>query len=180
MDAWNACLEGGARFSEMHAAIRVRDVAKIREIWSELVARLDNQTFYGFLCGRRPSKSFRHREIFGQVGFCTGGWDTDFPNSILEILRVVYTGADDHHRGIVGGSQQLPMRLWERSRAGPALAAGHLAVLAARGRARARGDPAAPHRRQPHHGDRRRRRHPHLPCGGLHRADLDAALQDRL
>lgn len=58
---------------------------------------------------------FKHREIFGQVGFGTGGWDTDFPNSILEILRVVYTEADDHHRGIVGGSQQLPLRLWERA-----------------------------------------------------------------
>ncbi|MDI5964733.1 flavin monoamine oxidase family protein [Streptantibioticus silvisoli] len=113
MDAWNACLEGGARFSEMHAAIRVRDVAKIREIWSELVARLDNQTFYGFLCDSPAFASFRHREIFGQVGFGTGGWDTDFPNSILEILRVVYTGADDEHRGIVGGSQQLPLRLWD-------------------------------------------------------------------
>jgi tryptophan 2-monooxygenase len=55
------------------------------------------------------------REIFGQVGFGTGGWDTDFPNSILEILRVVYTGADDDHRLIVGGSQQLPLRLWERT-----------------------------------------------------------------
>jgi tryptophan 2-monooxygenase len=50
--------------------------------------------------------------LFGQVGFGTGGWDTDYPNSILEILRVVITAADDHHRGIVGGSQQLPMRLW--------------------------------------------------------------------
>ncbi|NEE45327.1 FAD-dependent oxidoreductase, partial [Streptomyces sp. SID8455] len=26
----------------------------------------------------------------------------------------VYTEADDHHRGIVGGSQQLPLRLWDR------------------------------------------------------------------
>ncbi|MDI5972207.1 NAD(P)/FAD-dependent oxidoreductase [Streptomyces sp. SL13] len=120
MDAWNACLEGGARFSEMHAAIRVRDVAKIREIWSELVARLDNQTFYGFLCDSPAFASFRHREIFGQVGFGTGGWDTDFPNSILEILRVVYTGADDEHRGIVGGSQQLPLRLWDAQPADPA------------------------------------------------------------
>ncbi|MEU6173349.1 NAD(P)/FAD-dependent oxidoreductase [Streptantibioticus parmotrematis] len=113
MDAWNACLEDGARFSEMQRAIRERDVATIREIWAELVDRLDNQTFYGFLCDSPSFKSFRHREIFGQVGFGTGGWDTDFPNSILEILRVVYTGADDDHRGIVGGSQQLPLGLWE-------------------------------------------------------------------
>ncbi len=112
MDAWNACLEGGARFSEMHRAIRTRDVPRIREIWAELVRALDNQTFYGFLCDSPAFASFRHREIFGQVGFGTGGWDTDFPNSILEILRVVYTGADDEHRGIVGGSQQLPLGLW--------------------------------------------------------------------
>jgi tryptophan 2-monooxygenase len=112
--AWNACLEEGADFSDMNRALRERDVPRIREIWSKLVERLDNQTFYGFLCDSEAFKSFRHREIFGQVGFGTGGWDTDFPNSILEILRVVYTEADDHHRGIVGGSQQLPLRLWER------------------------------------------------------------------
>ncbi|MBQ0865543.1 flavin monoamine oxidase family protein [Streptomyces smyrnaeus] len=114
MDAWNACLEEGADFSAMQQAIRERDVPRIREIWSELVEKLDNQTFYGFLCDSAAFSSFRHREIFGQVGFGTGGWDTDFPNSILEILRVVYTGADDDHRGIVGGCQQLPLRLWER------------------------------------------------------------------
>jgi tryptophan 2-monooxygenase len=114
MHAWNACLEDGADFSAMQQALRTRDIPAIRGIWSALVEKLDNQTFYGFLCDSPAFRSFRHREIFGQVGFGTGGWDTDFPNSILEILRVVYTGADDDHRGIVGGSQQLPLLLWER------------------------------------------------------------------
>ncbi|OEV30670.1 amine oxidase [Streptomyces nanshensis] len=113
MDAWNACLEDGAEFTAMQRALRERDIPRVREIWSRLVERLDDQTFYGFLCASESFASFRHREIFGQVGFGTGGWDTDFPNSILEILRVVYTGADDDHRSIVGGSQQLPLRLWE-------------------------------------------------------------------
>lgn len=113
-DAWQTCLEEGADFSAMQRAIAERDVPRIRAIWARLVERLDNQTFYGFLCDSPAFASFRHREIFGQVGFGTGGWDTDFPNSILEILRVVYTGADDDHRGIVGGSRQLPERLWER------------------------------------------------------------------
>ncbi|GHJ38929.1 NAD(P)/FAD-dependent oxidoreductase [Streptomyces sp. TS71-3] len=113
--AWQSCLEEGAEFSGMNRAIRERDVPAIRAIWSRLVERLDDQTFYGFLCASEAFRSFRHREIFGQVGFGTGGWDTDFPNSILEILRVVYTEADDHHRGIVGGSRQLPERLWERA-----------------------------------------------------------------
>ena len=139
MNAWNACLEEGADFSDMNRAMRERDVPRIREIWAQLVEKLDNQTFYGFLCDSEAFKSFRHREIFGQVGFGTGGWDTDFPNSILEILRVVYTEADDHHRGIVGGSQQLPLRLWEREpREDRALGAGHLAGVAARRRPRAR------------------------------------------
>ncbi|MCE7079675.1 NAD(P)/FAD-dependent oxidoreductase [Streptomyces sp. ST2-7A] len=113
MEAWNTALEEGAEFGAMQRAIRERDVPRIREIWSRLVERLDNRTFYGFLCDSPAFSSFRDRETFGQVGFGTGGWDTDFPNSILEILRVVYTGADDDHRGIVGGSRQLPLRLWE-------------------------------------------------------------------
>ncbi len=181
MHAWNACLEDGADFSAMQHALRTRDVPRIREIWSALVDKLDNQTFYGFLCDSPAFRSFRHREIFGQVGFGTGGWDTDFPNSILEILRVVYTGADDDHRGIVGGSQQLPLRLWDRE---PDKALhwpqGHLAALAARRRAAPRRHRPAPHRGQPDHRHRRHRRHPHLPRRGLHRAELDAAVEDRL
>ncbi len=63
----------------------------------------------------RGAKSFKdagfaHREAFGQVGFGTGGWDTDFPNSILEILRVVYTDADDEHRGSSAERSGCPRR----------------------------------------------------------------------
>ncbi|GAB17023.1 putative oxidoreductase [Gordonia effusa NBRC 100432] len=111
-DAWNRTLDEYARAKELGAAIRNRDVAGVRAIWSDLVRRHDDTTFYGFLCQSEAFSSFALREIFGQVGFGTGGWDTDFPNSILEILRVVCTASDDHHRGIVGGSNQLPQRLW--------------------------------------------------------------------
>ena len=112
--AWDAALEQDAQLHEMQAAIRARDVAAIKAIWDPLVARLDDVSFYGFLAAAEPFAAFSRRETFGQVGFGTGGWDTDFPNSMLEILRVVYTGADDEHRSIVGGSQQLPERLWDR------------------------------------------------------------------
>ncbi|MEU3017908.1 FAD-dependent oxidoreductase [Nocardiopsis sp. NPDC007018] len=110
--AWERTLES-VEHTRMQRAIRERDVATQKEIWNALVERLDNQTFYGFLCESPGFSSFRAREVFGQVGFGTGGWDTDFPNSILEILRVTYTGADDDHLGIVGGVDQLPRRLWE-------------------------------------------------------------------
>ncbi|MFD4673742.1 flavin monoamine oxidase family protein [Lentzea sp. NPDC058450] len=114
-DAWEKALHETAELSAMADAVRTRDVAAIKAIWNRLVPRLDDVSFYGFLAGSPAFASFEHREIFGQVGFGTGGWDTDFPNSMLEILRVVYNGADvDQHR-IIGGSQQLPTRLWSHA-----------------------------------------------------------------
>lgn len=115
--AWRAAVNDGAQFAEMQDAIRARDTARIKTLWNALLPELDEETFYGFIA---QSKSFRdagfaHREAFGQVGFGTGGWDTDFPNSILEILRVVYTDADDGHRSLVGGAQRLPEALWHHS-----------------------------------------------------------------
>lgn len=111
-NAWSSALAEHADYAALQDAIRDRDAAEVRRIWGELVQRLDDETFYGFLTHADAFKSFARREMFGQVGFGTGGWDTDYPNSILEILRVVVTEADDHHRGILGGSQQLPTRLW--------------------------------------------------------------------
>lgn len=112
--AWQAAIDDDAEAEQMKDAIRDRDTARIKEIWNRLLPRMDEQTFYGFIAEFQAFREagFAHREAFGQVGFGTGGWDTDFPNSILEILRVVYTDADDGHRRILGGAQQLPERLW--------------------------------------------------------------------
>ena len=115
--AWSEALAEGADFPALTHAIRTRDVAAIQSIWHRLVADLDEESFSGFVAKSTAFRDlgFRAREIFGQVGFGTGGWDTDFPNSILEILRVVATGADDEHRLVVGGVEQLPRRLWARA-----------------------------------------------------------------
>jgi lysine 2-monooxygenase len=50
--------------------------------------------------------------MFGLVGFGTGGWDSDFPNSMLEILRVVLTNCDTDQHLIPGGVERLPRGLW--------------------------------------------------------------------
>jgi tryptophan 2-monooxygenase len=115
--AWQAALDEGAHFAALQAAILARNPNAIKSIWNPLVARLDEESFYGFIAKSAAFKrlGFRHREIFGQVGFGTGGWDTDYPNSILEILRVVATGAEDDHQSIIGGVEQLPRRLWEHA-----------------------------------------------------------------
>ena len=113
--AWQHTLEDQASLCAMQQAIRQRDTPTIKRIWDKLVETLDGETFYGFLSRSRAFSSFRWKEIFGQVGFGTGGWDSDFPSSILEVLRVVYTGADENQHSIVGGSVQLPLRLWNRA-----------------------------------------------------------------
>ncbi|MEC3981059.1 flavin monoamine oxidase family protein [Amycolatopsis sp. H20-H5] len=111
-DAWDKALQDRAELSSMEDAIRRRDVRAIKSIWNRLVTEMDDQSFYGFLAASSAFESFQTREIFGQVGFGTGGWDTDFPNSILEILRVIYTHADDDQVSIVGGAQRVPSGLW--------------------------------------------------------------------
>ncbi len=113
-DAYRDALEDQADFSAIQHAIRTRDTKTLKALWDRLVPLWDERTFYDFVAGsaafqRHP---FRHREIFGQVGFGTGGWDSDFPNSMLEILRVAITNLDENQRMVVGGVESLPRRLW--------------------------------------------------------------------
>src|SRR5262249_5542509 len=42
-------------------------------------------------------------------------WDSDYPNSMLEILRVCVTNCDEAQRYIVGGVEQVPRFLWRNS-----------------------------------------------------------------
>ncbi len=114
-EAWQAALETQAHLVELQKAIRARDTKSIKQYWDPLVREWDNRTFYDFLASAPSFQrlSFRHREIFGQVGFGTGGWDSDFRNTMLEILRVVLTECDDHQHLIVGGAEQIPRLLWQ-------------------------------------------------------------------
>ncbi|MGZ4453951.1 MAG: flavin monoamine oxidase family protein [Nocardioides sp.] len=114
--AWQEAL-GEVGFADMQRAIRERDVPRLKQLWEPLVRELDDETFSGFLANSKAfqQRSFRHREVFGQVGFGTGGWDTDYPNSMLEILRVIFTNADEDHQMIHGGAEQLPVGLWKAS-----------------------------------------------------------------
>lgn len=111
--AWDSALQE-IGFTEIQDAIRDRDAARVKKLWDELVPEWDGRTFYDFLASSRAFRAlpFRSREIFGLVGFGTGGWDSDFPNSMLEILRVVLTDCDTDQQLVVGGADQLPRGLW--------------------------------------------------------------------
>ena len=116
-DAWADALEDGAQFADIQQAIRDRDVPRLKELWDKLVPLWDDRTFYDFVATSKAfaKLSFYHREVFGQVGFGTGGWDSDFPNSMLEIFRVVMTNCDDHQHLIVGGVEQVPLGIWRHA-----------------------------------------------------------------
>ncbi len=116
-DAWTDALREGAQFDQIQQAIRARDATALKALWNALVPTWDDRTFYDFVATSEAfSKlSFHHREVFGQVGFGTGGWDSDFPNSMLEILRVVLTRCDENQRLIRGGAQQVPCGLWSHA-----------------------------------------------------------------
>ncbi len=115
-DAYHAALEELADFTELQQAVRDRDSRRLKELWDPIARAWDERTFYDFVVSSTAFRelSFRHREVFGQVGFGTGGWDSDFPNSMLEILRVNLLELDDHQRYIVGGVEQVLHRLWRR------------------------------------------------------------------
>lgn len=113
--AWDEALRVHASFHEIQDAMRRRDAAAVKEIWNPLVEQWDDRTFYDFVATSEAfSKlSYRHRETFGQVGFGTGGWDSDFPNSMLEIFRVVMSDFEEDQHFIVGGAELLPRMLWQ-------------------------------------------------------------------
>lgn len=115
--AWAQALEADARFSDLQQALRERNVPRLKQLWDALVPLWDDRTFYDFVAQSEAfaKLSFHHREVFGQVGFGTGGWDSDFPNSMLEILRVVLTGCDENQHLIEGGVQQVPLGLWHHA-----------------------------------------------------------------
>ncbi|WP_112310509.1 flavin monoamine oxidase family protein [Pseudogemmobacter bohemicus] len=114
--AYRAALEEHADFQALTEAVRNRDVVRLKALWDPLVAKWDERTFYDFVTSSSAFQAlgFRHREVFGQVGFGTGGWDSDFPNSMLEILRVNLLELDDHQRYIVGGVEGVLHRLWQQ------------------------------------------------------------------
>jgi lysine 2-monooxygenase len=118
-DAWAQALEE-VRFTGIQNAIRARDVPTLKSLWNDLVPRWDDRTFYDFVASSKAfsSLSFHHREVFGHVGFGTGGWDSDYPNSMLEIFRVVMTSCDENQRLVVGGAEQVPRGIWRHRASG--------------------------------------------------------------
>ncbi|WP_164477905.1 flavin monoamine oxidase family protein [Nocardioides pantholopis] len=115
--AWRATVEDVADMRLVRDALAERDTGTVTRIWPKIVRALDEVSLRSVLLESPYFADRASRELFGHVGFGSGGWDTDFDNSVLEALRIVAAGLDTDHVGVVGGCQQLPRRLWHRTRA---------------------------------------------------------------
>lgn len=105
------------KLTEMEAAMSEGsiDQAKIKTLWNSILdAGWDNLSFFSALV-EQAGWTRQQIDLFGQIGFGTGGWNTDYPNCFLEVLRVLYTGLDTNHKLMYDGSSELPRRLWEVS-----------------------------------------------------------------
>lgn len=111
---------GGApfHFDELEEAMTEGsiDQDKIKSLWNAIINTAqgkswDDVSFYAALL-QESGWSRADIDLFGQIGFGTGGWNTDYPNSILEVLRVLYTGLDADHQLMFDGASTLPQRLW--------------------------------------------------------------------
>ncbi|AZE63761.1 MULTISPECIES: flavin monoamine oxidase family protein [Pseudomonas fluorescens group] len=105
------------KFAEMETAMaeETLDQAKIKTLWNAILdAGWDNLSFFAAMV-EQAGWSREELEQFGLVGFGTGGWNSGFSASFLEVLRVLYTGLDTNHRLMYDGASELPLRLWSRS-----------------------------------------------------------------
>lgn len=105
------------RFTDMENAMQESAVnqAEIKAIWNTILrSGWDDLSFYAAMV-KQAKWTREDIDLFGQIGFGTGGWNTDYPNCFLEVLRVLYTGLDTNHTLMYDGSSELPLRLWSRT-----------------------------------------------------------------
>lgn len=104
-------------FGQMERAMSedTLDQSLIKSLWNNILRDhgWDNLSFHAALV-EQAQWSSEDITLFGQIGFGTGGWNTDYPNSFLEVLRVLYTGLDTNHLLMHDGCATLPQRLWEQ------------------------------------------------------------------
>ena len=113
--AWADALEA-VGFTRIQDAIRARDVATLKSLWNNLVPIWDNRTFYDSSRVRKRSRSCPSTTVRCSVRSDSGPGDgLRFPDSMLEIFRVVMTNCDEDQRLIVGGAEQVPRDLWEHA-----------------------------------------------------------------
>ncbi|MCP4537938.1 MAG: NAD(P)-binding protein [Chloroflexi bacterium] len=84
------------------------------EQWQAFVDQYANKSFYQVLYEHGLSKE--EIQLFGSLGLGTGGFDSLYQISFVEILRIVTCKWEVDQRLVKGGIVQIPMNFWTQPR----------------------------------------------------------------
>lgn len=84
------------------------------EVWFEYIGKYADKSFYSVL--REAGISEEHIRLFGSLGFGTGGFDSMYQVSFLEMLRLLLCRWEDDQRLVKGGVDQVPLAFWTQPR----------------------------------------------------------------
>jgi len=82
--------------------------------WQNFVQKFKNKSFFQVLCNQGLSRE--EISLFGSLGLGTGGFDSVFPVSFLEIFRLIVCKWEVDQRIVKGGVSQIPESFWESYR----------------------------------------------------------------
>ncbi|WP_433271440.1 flavin monoamine oxidase family protein [Actinosynnema sp. CS-041913] len=105
---------------ELQEALAARDRARAKRLWSDLVHRFEEWSFYRFL--RDPGGVGLNRSdahLLGTVGVATTVWDSFYDLSFLETLRMLLTTEGSTMYLLEEGISALADAFWHRRTTGP-------------------------------------------------------------
>jgi len=82
--------------------------------WQKFVQEFKNKSFFQVLCEHGLSRE--QISLFGSLGLGTGGFDSVYPVSFLEIFRLIVCKCEFDQRLIKGGVSKIPESFWEKQR----------------------------------------------------------------
>lgn len=86
----------------------------MKKQWQAFIERFKDKSFFQVLMDQGLSKS--EMDLFGSLGIGTGGFDSMYPVSFLEIFRLAALKWETDQRLVKGGVGQIPENFWERKR----------------------------------------------------------------
>jgi monoamine oxidase len=93
---------------------KIHDTESLRGFWQKQVDRYADVTFYQVLVDNGWDSE--EIDLFGSLGLGTGGFDSVYNLSFLEILRIANCRWEKNQKLIKGGAEQLAARLWNTRR----------------------------------------------------------------
>ncbi|MEV0220418.1 NAD(P)/FAD-dependent oxidoreductase [Streptomyces sp. NPDC050704] len=89
------------------------DLVGAKEHWNRVLDLCEGWSFRRLLTDPQTGTMTPQQvDLFGVMGFGTGGWDAFYAMAAPEILRIMISGMEQDQQLIVEGASELPRRFW--------------------------------------------------------------------